>query len=247
MSTDHSACLIDPRRGRNEHPLPPLAILVFNPEDLASYSSCFSKPLNRSHKLYLSEVFTGEYEGAGIAVAGPMLGAPQTILVLEKMIALGTRRFIATGWCGSLQEVVRIGEIVLPTAAICDEGTSPHYPGPAPTPSPPLFGSLKSTLAASGLTTHEGTVWTTDAPFRETFDKVKGFQANGVLAVDMETSALFTVAHFRGVDAAAVLVVSDDLSGLKWVHGFRDPAFKEARKRVIKTTLTAVMRVRIDE
>jgi purine-nucleoside phosphorylase len=56
----------------------------------------------------------------------------------------------------------------------------------------------------------------------------------------METSALFTVSRFRGADLAVVLVVSDNLSGLKWIHGFGDPAFLESRKKVIKSTLTAI-------
>jgi uridine phosphorylase len=169
-----------------------------------------------------------------------MLGAPQTILVLERMIALGTTRFIAAGWCGSLQKNVHIGDIVLPSSAISEEGTSSHYPSASPMPSPLIFDPLKSSLASSGLTIHEGTVWSTDAPFRETFRKVKDFQSAGVLAVDMETSALFTVSRFRKVDLAVVLVVSDDLSEFKWTHGFRDPAFKEARKKAVSSTLTAI-------
>ncbi|MGA2028229.1 MAG: hypothetical protein ABSH17_14350, partial [Syntrophobacteraceae bacterium] len=87
--------MIEPRRGRHEESLPHLAILVFSPEDLASFSACFSQPLRHTHKLYLSDVFTGAYEGADVALAGPMLGAPQAVLVLERMIALGARKFIA--------------------------------------------------------------------------------------------------------------------------------------------------------
>ncbi len=242
-SAAQDSCVIEPRRGRHEETLPPRAILVFSPEDLASFSACFSQPLRRSHKLYLSEVFTGSYEGAPIALAGPMLGAPQTVLVLERMIALGAKKFIAAGWCGSLRKEVRIGDIVLPSGAISEEGTSAHYPGVECVPSSELVESLKSALASTGLAIHEGIVWTTDAPFRETRAKQKDFQSQGVLSVDMETSALFSVSRFRGVDLAAALVVSDDLSGLKWAHGFRDPAFHESRKRVIKSTLTAICRV----
>ena len=240
---EQDSCIIEPRRGRHEETLPPRAILVFSPEDLASFSACFSEPPRRSHKLYLSEVFTGSYEGAPIALAGPMLGAPQTVLVLERMIALGARKFIAAGWCGSLRNDVRIGDIVIPSGAISEEGTSAHYPGVECAPSSELVESLKSALASTGRAIHEGTVWTTDAPFRETRAKLKAFQSQGVLSVDMETSALFSVSRFRGVDLAVVLVVSDDLSGLKWVHGFRDPAFHESRKRVIKSTLTAICQV----
>jgi|SRR5208283_118594 len=239
---DHS-CVIEPGRGRHEESLPHLAILVFSPEDLASLSACFSQPLRHSHKLYLSEVFTGAYEGVHVALAGPMLGAPQAVLVLEKMIALGVRKFIAAGWCGSLRNEVRIGDIVLPSGAISEEGTSGHYPGVVCAPSSELFNSLKSALTSMGQTIHEGTVWTTDAPFRETYAKMKAFQSQGVLSVDMETSALFSVSRFRGVDLAVVLVVSDDLSGLKWVHGFRDPVFHASRKKVMKSILMTICRV----
>ncbi len=238
MSSEENSCVIEPRRGRREESLPGFAILVFSPEDLASFSACFPQPPRHSHTLYLSRVFTGSCGGAPIALAGPMLGAPQTILVLEKMIALGASKFIAAGWCGSLRSDVRIGDIVLPSAAISEEGTSGHYPGAQCAPSWELFNALKSALTSTGRAIiHEGTVWTTDAPFRETCAKIKTFQSQGVLSVDMETSALFSVSRFRGVDLAVVLVVSDDLSGLKWVHGFRDPAFHESRKRVVKSIL----------
>ncbi len=243
MPDEEHFCVIEPRRGRHEESLPRLAILVFSPEDLTSFSACFPQPLRRSHKLYLSEVFTGVYEGAQVALAGPMLGAPQTVLVLERMIALGARKFIAVGWCGSLRNDVRIGDIVLPSGAISEEGTSGHYPGVVCAPSSELFNSLRSALRSTGQAIHEGTVWTTDAPFRETCSKIKAFQSQGVLAVDMETSALFSVSRFRGVHLAVVLVVSDDLSELKWVHGFRDPAFHESRKRVIESILLSICRM----
>ncbi len=249
-STSHTpveqdSCVIEPRKGRHEESLPPKAILVFSPEDLASFSACLSQPPRVSHRLYLSEVFAGSYEGTPIALAGPMLGAPQTVLVLEKMIALGARQFIAAGWCGSLLKDVRIGDIVLPSGAISEEGTSDHYPGVECIPSSVLFESLRSAMASTGSQIHEGTVWTTDAPFRETRAKLRAFQSQGVLSVDMETSALFSVSRFRGVDLAVVLVVSDDLSSSKWVHGFRDPTFHESRKRVIKSILAAICRVQL--
>jgi len=240
MPAEEDACVIEPRRGRHEESLPRLAILVFSPEDLASFAAGFSQPLRHSHTLYLSKVFTGSCGGTPIALAGPMLGAPQTVLVLEKMIALGASKFIAAGWCGSLRNDVQIADIVLPSGAISEEGTSRHYPGVECSPSSELFHELKSALSSAGRTIHQGTVWTTDAPFRETFAKIKAFQSQGILAVDMETSALFSVSRFRGVDLAVVLVVSDDLSGLKWTHGFKNPAFHEARKRVIKSILTYV-------
>jgi uridine phosphorylase len=232
---EKNSCVIEPRKGKREEGLPTRAILVFSPEDLASFSASFSQSPGRSTTLYLSEVQTGSFNGISAALAGPMLGAPQTVLVIEKMIALGVRKFVVLGWCGSLLPEVRIGDIVLPCGAISEEGTSSHYPGAECVPSRELFDSLKSAVSSAGRTIHEGTVWTTDAPFRETCAKVKAFQAQGVLSVDMETSALFSVSRFRGVDLAEVLVVSDELSTLKWVHGFGNPVFHESRKRVIES------------
>lgn len=235
-----NSCVIEPGKGRLEQSLPRSAILIFSPEDLASFSACFPQPLRPSHKLFLSDVFTVNYDGSPMALAGPMLGAPQSVLVLEKMIALGARKFIAVGWCGSVQSEVLIGDIVLPTGAVSEEGTSAHYPGVEPVPSLELFNSLKSALTPAGRAIHEGIVWTTDAPFRETCNKVIAFQSKGVLSVDMETSALFSVSRFRGVDLAVALVVSDDLSSLKWVHGFKDPRFHESRKRIIKPVMISI-------
>ncbi|MDR3566578.1 MAG: nucleoside phosphorylase [Syntrophobacteraceae bacterium] len=240
MDAENNPCVIDPRKGRREQSLPPNGVLVFSPQDLASFAAGFARPPVRTHKLYLTDVYTAELDGGAIALAGPMLGAPQTILVLEKMIALGAKRFIALGWCGAINAEVKIADIVLPTGAVSEEGTSTHYPGAQCLPSKDLFLSLRSSLASSGKTVHEGAVWTTDAPFRETCEKVKSFQAQGVLSVDMETSALFSVARFRGVDLAVALVVSDDLSGLRWVHGFRDAGFKESRQKVIQAVLTSI-------
>ncbi len=240
MNVQENSCIIEPRKGRHEESLPHDAVLVFSPEDLSWFSAGFARPMAASHKLNLTDVFTADCNGASIALAGPMLGAPQTILVLERMIALGAKRFIALGWCGSLNQEVRIGDIVLPSGAISEEGTSSHYPGAECSPSPRLFDSLRSVLETTGKSVHQGCVWTTDAPYRETCEKVKRFQAQGVLAVDMETSALFCVSRFRGVELAVVLVVSDELFGLKWLHGFRDPGFKQSRKAAIQSVLTSL-------
>ncbi len=240
MTSEDNSCVIEPKKGRREESLPRDAVLVFSPEDLASFSAGLAGPPVRAHKLYLTDVYTGRFDSTSIALAGPMLGAPQTILVLERMIALGAKRFIAVGWCGSLNPEVRIGDIVLPSGAVSEEGTSSHYPGAECSPSEELLVSLRAALEPKGKTVHEGLIWTTDAPFRETCAKVKSFQAQGVLSVDMETSALFSVSRFRGVELAVVLVVSDDLSGLKWVHGFRDAGFKESRKIVIEAVLSSI-------
>lgn len=184
----------------------------------------------------------GTYGGTPVSLAGPAVGAPQAVMVTEKLIALGVREILAVGWCGSLQRNTAIGDIVIPLGAVCEEGTSAHYPvgHPPPGPSLELVAALRQALRIGGFTIHEGMVWTTDAPYRETAAKVAEYQRKGVLAVDMETSALFTLAAYRGIRLAVLLVVSDDLSTLKWIHGFGTSVFKECRARLAPLILATM-------
>jgi uridine phosphorylase len=242
MATGENHAIIEPRRGKREEALPPLAILTFTPQDLDLFLHHAPLLRKRSQGMYLSNLFVGSCQGVPLAVAGPMLGAPQAVLVLEKLVALGVVQIIAAGWCGSLQAHVEIGDLVLPTGAFSEEGTSAHYPvtEPLPGPSRELRQVMKEALAGRTVTVHEGPVWTTDAPFRETVAKVMKYQQAGALAVDMEISALYTVASFRKIRMAAALVVSDDLSSLKWVHGFKQSGFRRAREEMIESIVRAV-------
>lgn len=232
MTQDENAAIIEPKKGKREAALPSVGLLVFTLQDIDLFIRCFPQPPRRSHKIFLTDVYTATYEGTAVALAGPLLGAPQAVVVLEKLIALGVRSIIALGWCGSLQESVRIGDVVLPTGAVSEEGTSGHYPIALsdPGPSSGLFLSLRNALRKELSGIHEGRIWTTDAPYRETVGKVLTHQRQGVLAVDMEASALFTVAHYRSARLAMALIVSDELSTLKWVHGFREPGFRRTRE-----------------
>jgi uridine phosphorylase len=161
-----------------------------------------------------------------------MVGAPYAAMVAETLIAWGVRTILFIGWCGAVSPVLGIGDLVVPTSAVIDEGTSPHYVAgiSAAGPSEPLMRQVAEACAAEGVCARLGTVWTTDAVFRETCDKVARYQRDGVLAVEMECSALFTVGGFRGIEVAALLVVSDDLSSLTWRPGFKDPAFIRGRE-----------------
>ena len=274
--------VIEPRRGARETWLPPDCLMVFTPQDRELVQQCLEAPPRWTHRVFLVEVGQGRWNGLELALAGPMMGAPQAVLTLDKLTALGVRRVVALGWCGSLQPHVRIGDVVLPTGALSEEGTSAHYPledGADPGPAEGLMGLLEGALedlkgtqgtqetqgtegreGAQGkggveevgaawkagdvvFQVHRGRVWSIDAPYRETVRKVLRYQREGILGVDMETSALFTVARYRGIDLAAVLVVSDDLSTLRWVHGFKDPKFLESRKRAVHAALKTLRMV----
>ena len=160
---------------------------------------------------------------------GPFLGAPQAVMGMEKLIALGARRIWVLGWCGSIQPDLNVGDLVVPTGAVSEEGTSQHYPiAPRKAATDQeLNRLLAEALEREGKPFRRGTVWTTDAPYRETPSKVAHHREQGVLAVEMEMSALMTLSVYRSVRLAALLVVSDELSDLKWHAGFTIPRFKE--------------------
>jgi uridine phosphorylase len=193
------------------------------------------------HHIWGCAVREGVWQGQPLTIAGPALGAPYAALVLEKLIALGARRVLALGWCGSLQPEVGLGALVLPTAAVPGDGTSRHYaPGDAGLkPDPALLGRLRKPLEAAGLGWHEGPVLTTDAYFRETVGLVSHWRARGVLGVDLELAALLAVGRFRRVPVAALMVVSDELGGLKWRPGSRTPVFRRAREQAARLVLAA--------
>ena len=166
--------------------------------------------------------------------AGPAVGAPMAVICLEKLIALGARRIIVFGWCGSLQPDLGVGELVLPTWAISEEGTSAHYPVAERVESSlRLRRDLKDFFAGRGKKLREGPIWTTDALYRETREKVVRYGAEGILAVDMECSALMQVAAFRQVELAAVLMVSDLLWQDPWQPAFQSKEFRNRSQELV--------------
>lgn len=174
--------------------------------------------------------------GVPVALSGPFLGAPHAVMAMEKLVVLGASRIWVLGWCGSLQPGLRIGDLLIPTEAISEEGTSAHYPiGDKPPESAGgLNRILEGVLTEQRIGFRKGLVWTTDAVYRETPDKVKTYQTRGVLAVEMEMSALMTVATYRSVEMAGLLSVSDELFDLKWRHGFSSPLLKESSRQACR-------------
>jgi uridine phosphorylase len=198
--------------------------------------------IEHSHMALYDMYRIGDGSGGSFALSGPFLGAPQAVIGMEKLIALGVQRIWVLGWCGSLQPDLRIGDLVLPTTALSEEGTSQHYPvgEKMPRADEELSQMLDDALRKNGQSFVRGMVWTTDAPYRETAMKVKTYQEKGVLAVDMEMSALMTLAMYRAVRLSGLLVVSDELFDLKWHSGFKSPELRKTSRVAVKVLLDLV-------
>ena len=172
---------------------------------------------------------------------GTPMGAPMAVMLLEQLIAIGARRFIYLGFCGALDPTYQIGDCFVPTSGRREEGTSYHYLPPDITPGASQTAThiIQEQAAAQGLTVHSGPIWTTDAPYRETGEKIARFQAEGICAVDMEMSALFAVAHYRSCDVAAILVVSDECYHPNWKPGFGQSRLRHACQQAVDLSIVA--------
>lgn len=104
-----------------------------------------------------------------------------------------------------------IPSLVVATAAVRDEGTSYHYLPPAHSVEAPakLIPRLVGELSNLGLPVHTGTVWTTDAPYRETAQELEKYAQQGVLAVEMQAASLFALAAARNALIGVVAHVSN--------------------------------------
>jgi uridine phosphorylase len=161
----------------------------------------------------------GEGDGA-VAVAWPGLGAPLAATTLEELIALGGRGFVCAGGAGVLDSSIPVGQLLLPTAALRDEGTSYHYQrrGRYSRPHPAALRAIREACRALGRRALGVRTWTTDGVFRETPDVIARRRAEGCRAVEMEAAAFFAVARFRGVVLGQLLYAGDDVGGETWRH-----------------------------
>jgi len=151
-------------------------------------------------------------------ICGFGTGSSITAALVDLLAAFGVRRFIAIGLAGGLQEGQAAGHLVISRAAIRDEGVSRHYLPSAEIveSSKEMAEGLGAVLARQMQSFSAGVTWTTDAPFREMRGDVLNHQNRGVLAVDMEAAAIFSVAQANGVSALAAFSIADTLANGIW-------------------------------
>ncbi|MFN8466426.1 MAG: nucleoside phosphorylase [Caldilineaceae bacterium] len=160
------------------------------------------------------------YRDRRLAFYHPGIGGPLAAGLLEAVIAVGCQNFIACGGCGVLQKDIAVGHLILVGSAVRDEGVSYHYLPPARevAANPAAVRVLTQTMAQRGVPYLIGKTWTTDAPYRETPNKIALRRQEGCVTVEMEAAGMMAVAQFRGVTFGQVLYGGDDLSGAEWDH-----------------------------
>lgn len=188
-------------------------------------------------------VYEMEFEGKKLGVYHPGIGGPLAAGSLEEVIAIGGRKFVACGGAGVLDREIPVGHVLVPVAAVRDEGTSYHYlpPGREVEPSAEAVAAIEKTLQESGVSYDLIKTWTTDAPYRETRGKVQLRKSEGCQAVEMEAATFFAVAKFRGITFGQILYGGDDVSGGDWDH--RDWTTHNVRDKLFLLAAQACLRL----
>ena len=157
-------------------------------------------------------------KGEKIALIQAAVGAPLAAGQIEELAAMGVKKFIACGMCGVLQKELAVGRLIIPTAAVRDEGTSYHYIKPAReiTADERIVGIIERGLSERKAPFIKAKTWTTDAFYRETPQKIAERKSEGCVTVEMECSAYIAVSQYNNVEFGQILCSGDNLGGEEW-------------------------------
>ena len=238
--------VIEPTEHIDPTDIPHHAVLCFFQDVIAKAVDEFdSREIDEVRsEIGLVPVYELNVEGSRLALVHPGVGAPLAAAFLEELIARGVTRVIACGGAGVLVPEIALGHVIVPTAAIRDEGTSYHYLAPSREvqPSPEAVAAIIATLERHGIPHVTGKTWTTDALYRETREKAARHVAEGCLTVEMEAAAFFAVARFRGITFGQLLYAGDDLSGDVWNARGWDH-HETGRQQLFRLATEAVLRL----
>ena len=186
------------------------------------------------------EMHTGRLDGKRVTVGNGGRYAPDTAITAEILCGAGVQSLMRLGSCGSLQEHIKVGDLVIVTGALRGDGTSRYYVAEnfSTVADSAIVAALSKAAEYLQVRHHLGWIFTTDALFQETPQLIEQLHQQNISSIDMVTSTFLTVAQVRGKKAGAVLAVSDEC--LHGKFGFRDPAFIDAEQKTIEVARQAL-------
>ena len=179
-------------------------------------------------------LWVGRVSGKSVAIIWSAPGAPLTAMVAEDLIACGAEVLVGLGLFAAIQPKIRIRDLVIPTLAVRGEGTSYYYLSEEvkAVPDRNILETIKASCKELGLKYSLGSIYTTDAPYRETRTMIEQLQKERLLGIDMETSALFSIGIYRKVKTACILIASTNLTRTKSI-GFYAEELNESILKAI--------------
>jgi purine-nucleoside phosphorylase len=156
--------------------------------------------------------FTGTWEGKPISVQGTGMGCPGATIVFEELIQLGCKRLLRVGTCGGLQPHHALGDLIVAISAVPADSTAMHLvqnEPHCPTASWELIHGAVHVAKGIEQDMHVGPIVSSDLFYNPDEGQYERWSKRGVLAVEMEAAALFTVGALKSVQSGCLLTVSD--------------------------------------
>lgn len=186
--------------------------------------------------------FTGTYKGKRVSVQGTGMGVPSiSIYINELMQSYDVQNLIRVGTCGAIQEDIKVRDVILAMSASTDSQTNRllfNQIDFAPTANFDLLHKAYMAATSRNLPVKVGNIFTSDSFYRESLDLYKKLASYQVLAVEMESSALYTLAAKYKRNALSVLTVSDHiLTGEETSADERQTTFNEMIEVALEAAL----------
>ncbi|SHH52172.1 nucleoside phosphorylase [Halobaculum gomorrense] len=188
------------------------ALIPGNPDRVDRIADhCDESELVAENREY--RVVNATYDGVDLTICSTGIGCPSAAIAIEELHNVGVETVIRVGTCGGLQTDVEIGDMVVATGAAKEEGTSKRYESET-YPAVPDYDTLSTLVGAAearGEQVHVGPIVSDDAFYNESDEYVADWKEAGLLAIEMEASAVFSLARRRGMNAGAICTADGNL------------------------------------
>jgi 5'-methylthioadenosine phosphorylase/purine-nucleoside phosphorylase len=156
--------------------------------------------------------YTGTFQGIPISVQSTGMGCPSAGIVFEELVMLGAKRLIRVGTSGGLGDTMKMGDMVVALSATADDPTPlrlVQMPGYAPTATFSLARTAVDLAVEEGIDWHAGPIVTSGVFYDPDPNTFATWKRSGHIAVEMEAAMMYTVAAIKGLEALAVMTVTD--------------------------------------
>lgn len=192
-------------------------------------------------------VYSGTVAGIPMTVCSTGIGGPQVAMGIEELAHMGADTFIRVGSCGTLQENIQPGDLIIPTGVYRGGATADRYLPPV-FPAVPSFEVLTVLVEAAeslSMPAYVGLGWSSDAfyaPFGPLEEALLAkLKQAGVLALEMEADTLFVVSNYRGWRAGAIFACDGTAHEIKPAWG--EEAFRRGEEQEITIAIEAMKRL----
>lgn len=217
----------------------PIVLLPGDPDRATLVAERFltnPEPYNTYRHLY---GYTGTYQGVRVSVQATGMGCPSLAIVVEELVREAAKTLVRIGTAGVVGAGITPGDLIVATGSVANDGTTRQYLGPASYTAVPDFELTQTLVAAAKRrkpATHVGLIQTDDAFYAVTPAATVELAAKGVLALEMEASALFMLGKLRSVRTGCMLVASNRIGDASFVA---PEILDEAILEMIEATLNA--------